>query len=176
MKNQPAIVVAWPVILLVLLLSTSGHGAIQLEFNYNYDSLGFFGVGTAARASLEAVGDFYESILLDDLLAIDSHGSNNFIGKFWQPNGDHPDMPTSISGLDIATDTIRIYVGAYDLEENTLGWAGPGWYSVSGTPDFQINAITRGEGPISSVEGSTATEFSPWGGSMAIDSNTTWNL
>ena len=175
MANRSDIIFTGLLFLLVLLMPAAGHASIQLEFDYSYDSSEFFGVETPARASLEAVGDFYKSILLDDLLEINSQRQNNFTGFFWQPGGVNSGNTTSISGLDIAADTIRIYVGAYDLGGNTLGWAGPGWYSVSGTSSFQTNAITRGEGPISSVEGSTATEFAPWGGSMAIDIDSTWN-
>ena len=171
--------------LIVLILCTVApvEAAIQLQFDYSYDTYnvdGFFADGSAARSTLEAVGDFYASILGDDLLGIYSNRSNHFDGYISKPDtGD----TLVLEDLDISADTVRIYVGSYDLGGNILGRAGPGGYSVSGSTTWVTNAITRGEGSKDDVQGPTATEFAPWGGSMSIDApptqtepGTNWNL
>ena len=157
------------------------EASVQLQFDYTYDSSGFFDAGASdgamARSTLESVGNFYTSILADDLLAINSSGRNQLTGYISQPD---TGTTISLNGLDIPTDTVRIYVGSYDLGSNILGRAGPGGYSVSvsSSQTWRDNAISRGEGGglISDVQGSTATEVAPWGGSMSIDSDTAWNL
>ncbi len=126
MKIHPLLAIVRATVLLTLGFGFSARAAIQLQFDYTYDSSAFFAAGSQARGSLEAVGDFYESILADDLLAIKSSGSNHFTGKIFQPN---TGASRKITNLDIAVDTIRIYVGAYDLGGNTLGQTGPGGYS-----------------------------------------------
>lgn len=159
-------------IAVIFCTAAPAEAAIQLQFDYTYDSSGFFAGGSAARSTLEAVGDFYESLLGDDLLAINSNSSNHFKGVIFQPDtGGNLTLPN----LYISADTVRVYVGAYDLGGSTLGRAGPGGYSISSSYLYMISR-GEGEGTINDVQGITATEFAPWGGSMSIDSDSNWNL
>lgn len=163
------------VIAVALCAVSPAQSAIQMQFDYSYDISGFFAAGSTARSTLEAVGDFYGRILDDDLLAISSTSENKVTGVTFHPStGELLEIPL----LYVPADTVKVYVGAYDMGSNILGQAGPGGRSVSYySSDWYVNVMTRGEGTsIDSVIGSTATEFAPWGGAMSIDSDSNWNL
>ena len=103
-------------------------------------------------------------------------------GKFQEPiHGGRGDRGQSCGRRD----TLLVYVGARDLGGDTLGLAGPGGFSASGTSTFLDTLITRGEGSRDDVRNPTtgpnagdptAIDFAPWGGSMAIDSDTAWHM
>jgi hypothetical protein len=155
-----------------MIIAVAGHASAEtfIQFDYTYDSGNFFGPGTTARASLEAAGDFYEGILRDDLAAITPGGSNTWRASFTDPNtGD----PASIFNSSIPADTLLVYVGARDLDGTALGQAGPGGWSASGSPAWRETVRSRGEG---TTQGPGADDFGPWGGSLAVDVDTTWNL
>ncbi len=152
----------------------SVSNGVQIQFDYSYDTSGFFGAGTDARGTLEAVGNFYGTNFDDYFTAIDSNQSNQFDIKFWAPNSG--DLVTHES-VDIPEDTLVVYVGGRDLEGSTLGQAGPGGWSVTkcNSQSWLDNARTRGQGAVADVEGATATDFSLWGGSITIDNVYSWN-
>ena len=171
-------------LLVTVLMPASVDAGITIQFDYTYDTNGFFAEGTEARETLEWVGKFYSCLLDDDLLAINSLGSNNYTAKFWQPNMmDDPETTesegiASISGFDVSADTIKVYAGAQAMDGvSTLAWSGPGWYSVTGTNYFQKSSISRGEGSgaIADVQGTTAYEAGIWGGSVSVNTNYNWN-
>ena len=108
----------------ICVFSSRGLLAINFQFDYSYDSSGFFSSGSDARATLEAVADFYETNLADNFTAIESTpGGNSMTVVF-----DAPDSGTEIqiANYDVATDAIVVYVGARDLPGTTLAQAGPG--------------------------------------------------
>lgn len=150
------------------------EAAVVLQFDYRYDTSGFFALGSPARGTLEAAGGFFESLLADDLTAIDSEFRNHFHGVVTRPDtGDS----VTLSNLDVPADTIMVFVGARDLGGGTLGRAGPNGYTVSYVDQpWYDNVRTRGEGAVCDVEGPTATEYAPWGGSLTMDIDTAWNL
>ena len=76
-----------------------------------------------------------------------------------------------MSDLVVPEDTIIIYAGARDLGGN-LGWASAGSFnkSVFGGSAFDMALTTRGE------TGVGTTDFAPWGGSIAVDTLTSWDL
>ncbi len=158
------------VCLAIFLATSSAQANIDILFNYSYDSNNFF--NNTNKGVLESAASYFESILTDDLTAITSGGDNHFNASFSDPStGDS----VTINDYSVAADTIEIFVGARDLGTTTLGEGGPGGYSVSGTSNFVTNAITRGEtSTTAGVNGSSATDFAPWGGSIAFDIDANW--
>jgi hypothetical protein len=140
---------------------------IQIQFDYSYDTNGFF-TDPIRRDVMQAVADSFEPYLMDDLLAITPGGANRWDAGFFHPaTGDWYET----SGGTVPADTLIVYVGGRDLEGGALGQAGPGGYSARGTQSFLNAVTTRGEGTTS---GASATDFGPWGGSAAFDTGTTW--
>ena len=165
MKN--AHTTAWAALPLALGLSAPAS-AIVINFDYSYDTGSFFSDPTR-KSVLEAAGGFFESVLLDDLTAITSGGGNSFDAIFTNPADG---TQATINDFSVAADTLTIFVGGRSLGGSTLGFGGPGGFSVSGSTDFVNNAVSRGE--IGDTQGSTATEFAPWGGAITFDSDASW--
>lgn len=160
---------------LVLLASANSKAEVFVSFDYSTDTTDFFSDGSRERATLEAAGSFFESILDDDLLGITPGGVNSWSARFTHPaTGNRYSVP----GLVVPADTLTIFVGARNLGGNILGQAGPGGWSGGGTSDWRNILWGRGEGDgtQSAVNGSAAYEFGPWGGAMAIDIDSNWNL
>ena len=173
----------WTIVFLSFLI-VPAVGSVTLEFDYSYDSSGFFddttSNGALARATLEAVGDFYGMILDDTLNAISYSPSNGFAGYISRPDSGASVM---LNNLSISANTVRIYVGSRDLGVapsggNILGSAGPGGYYIYSSKQ---DLLARGEGyghyeDVYNDGGETAFDFAPWGGAMSIDADTNWNL
>jgi matrixin len=159
---------------LVLLVAANSKAEVIVNFDYSTDT-GFFSMGSTARATLEAAGSFFESILADDLQEINPVGINTWTATFTNPSTGSGDSRTDII---VPADTLTIFVGARDLGGSTLGKAGPGGFSSFGTTVWNDTVRGRGEGDgtESSVRGPAAYDFGPWGGSLAIDEDSTWNL
>lgn len=161
---------------LVLLAAANSKAEVLVSFDYSTDTTDFFSDGSPERATLEAAGSFYQSILDDDLLGITPGGVNYWSAEFTHPATGNPLY--SVPGLVVPANTLTVFVGARDLGGNVLGQAGPGGWLGGGTQDW-INLLWgRGEGDgfQGSVAGSAAYEFGPWGGAMAIDIDSNWNL
>ncbi len=157
----------------VMFFSCPASEALTLDFDYSYDTSGFFD-NNQAKYTLEAAGNFFESVLQDDLAAISSGKRGSFTANFYDPSTGKDIVS---EGFSVAKNTLKIYVGARDLKGFTLGSGGPGGYSISNyTPnsDWYLSVITRGEGATTDVRGDSATDFAPWGGSLAFDSNASW--
>ena len=168
-----------PRALLALILLAGAAAPVRagtrIAFDYSYDTTGFFADGSDARATLLAAADFYEDILLDDLSAI-SPGGGIFNPNSWTANFTNPSTGTSASrsNLSVPADTLTVFVGAHDLDDNAIGSAGPGGYSLGflASSSFRTTVTTRGEG---TTTGGGANDFGPWGGSLAIDNVVNWN-
>ena len=164
-------------------MPTRVEAAITIQFDYTYDTNGFFAEGTEARNTLEWVGKFYSALLDDDLLAIDSSDENRYDILFLQPNAsDHPatsedERIVTIQDFDVPADTLIVFVGSKAMSGNTLSWSKFGGVSVEGTASFVDSAISRGEGSgdLDAVYGATAYESGIWGGSVSINTNYNWN-
>ncbi len=153
----------------VSLLASSAAMPLTLNFDYSYDANGFFSA-QERRDVLSAAGGYFESILQDDLTAITPGGINQFDAKFYDPAGSGAVITES--NYSVAADTLVIFVGGGSLGGSTLGTAAPGFYSASGTEVFLNNVATRGE--IGAGQDLASTDFGPWGGSIAFDSDSNW--
>ncbi len=149
-----------------LLVTAQYASATSITLDYSMDDSGFFGVGTDARTVLEAARDFFEVRVTDVLGSIMPGGGNT-----WTATGTDPSTGAGFTINDMTlVDEIIVFVGARDLE-GSLGKAGPGGHFASGSQTFLDSVELRGQGP-----GVGTTETAIWGGSIALDINTTWNF
>lgn len=151
----------------LLFASPSAFANIDIQFDFSYDSSGFF--NSTNIATLNSAASVFESRFADTLTAISSPGLNNFQGVILNP-ADTTQTQT-LSHLSVAENVIKIYVGSDALGGLTLGEGGPGGYSCSGIGSFCDNAIARGQ---SNTTGGNATDFAPWGGMISFDNTTSW--
>lgn len=174
MKPKPPRVRIVLEMVVLLLAAVKVEGTISLQIDYRYDSSGFFAAGTEARSCLSAVGDFYNALLDDDLTAINSDSWNQFDLQFARPD---TGVDVTISDFDVPANTLVVFVGARDLGETVRGQGGPGgWNASYHTASWLTNVITRGESTVTTdIEGPTAIDVAPWGGTLAVDSNATWH-
>jgi autotransporter-associated beta strand protein len=142
---------------------------VEFQFNCDYDTTGFFGVKTQARATLEAAGRFYSGLLGDHLEALSSPNlQNTWSAVLINPStGDQ----VSVQDLFVPADTLVVFVGARNLG-GILGWSGSGGWSAKGTEDWITTVRTRGQGTTTNPG---ATDFGPWGGQLSLNNAVTWN-
>lgn len=151
--------------LFLLLLAPGGAFALTIEFDYTYDTSGFFsGANAYRRTLLDDAAQVYESHLTDSLAAITPGGSNTWSNAFLDPA---TGAQTSMSNITVPANTMIVYVGSRDLGSGTLGEGGPGGYSGGGSQAWLNDLAARGQaGALSG----TPTDFGPWGGSIAFSS------
>lgn len=162
-------------LLAAALLGMSCHqaSAITLQFDYTYDTNNFFDT-QAKKNVLEAAGAFFSNVIQDDLTAITSGSGGAFNANFSNPADG---SSTTINNFSVPADTLIVYAGGRSITGSTLGIGGPGGFGISSaTQAFLDNAVSRGEGDgtQSATNGSTATDFAPWGGSITFDSGANW--
>ncbi len=170
-----------------------GAWALTVEFNYDFDSTGFFAPGSDARNALEAAGAFFEAAIGDSLGAIES---GQAAGGFYTAFFSNPSLfqsgstlkTESIANFALAADTMRVYVGAVDLDPfstGTLAVAGPGAYIVNGGSAYRDAMVSRGQGAnqsqddirnVDDVTNQTANDFATWGGFMSFDIDRAWHF
>ncbi|MEM7542151.1 MAG: PEP-CTERM sorting domain-containing protein [Pseudomonadota bacterium] len=163
------------VIFLASLYPDSKVAALTIEFDYTYDTRGFFTDEITGapiqnrRAILEAAGSVFSSFT-DNLSAI-----NPGAGDSWQVTITHPSLdgaPVTLVNEIIPADTLRIFVGGSPLGPGVLGFAGSGGQlSATGSSAFVDAVNTRGQGVTS---GATATDTAPWGGYIWFNSFHNW--
>ena len=152
-------------------VSAQTEANIDIQFDYSYDSSGFLSDGNR-RSALDAAANLFERRFSDQLTAIDSAGSNSFDTVFFNP-GDPYGANVVRTDASFGTNVIRVYAGGYNYSDNTLGEGGPGGYNCSGSGSFCSDAIQRGQGP---VNGGSAVDVAPWGGSIVFDTDTSWHF
>ncbi len=165
--NLRPFLLVWLTLCGVLASSTSSSlFAITIEFDYTYDTNGFFNSQTR-RDTLEAAADEFE-IFTDSLTAITPTGQNTWTLKVHNPSNVNG-AQISIVDKVINGNTVVIYLGGDDLSGNTLGSGGSGGFSAVGLSSF-FDSLRRGQ-PNSS--GSNATDFGSFGGFISFDINST---
>jgi hypothetical protein len=150
---------------LLLLLQIAAPG-LSIQFDYTYDSNGFFAAQTRRDVLARAAGTFTLRIT-DHLDPITPTGSNTWNPEFYDPSGQSYLTGASRS---IAADTVLIFVGAQDLG-GALGKGGPGGYTRSGSASWRNTVDARGQ---TGALATTPTDFGPWGGSISFDLNSSW--
>ena len=139
--------------------------AIDIVFDYTYDTNGFFDAGK--KSLMEQAAQVFEARILDTLTGFSSGSPNHFNAGFTNPG---TGLPTTLSDYSIAAGRIDIFLGGRDLGAGTLGLASTS-YSVSGFQSFVNNSVSRGQaGALSNP----ATDYGPWGGSIAFSNTASW--
>jgi hypothetical protein len=183
-----------------LCFSAPSAQAVNIALDYSYDTTNYFGAGhpmgapagAQAKAALEAAGSFLSGILHDTLSEIETpppfHSSqfNGVVTWNWTLKFTHPATGAlqSVTNPTIAADEYRIYVGARNFAEPTLGSGGPGGYQLhptssggfSSSENAQIDMIDADF--VSAVQSrQEPSGFAAWGGSLAFDRlGTTWHF
>ncbi|MES2369471.1 MAG: PEPxxWA-CTERM sorting domain-containing protein [Pseudomonadota bacterium] len=155
----------------LLAAAQSALANIDIQFDYTYDSSGFFS-DVSHQSALNAAANLFESRFSDQLTAITSSGPNSFNTVFFNPG--NPSGASIVNNDDsFAANVIRVYAGGFNFTDNTLGEGGSGGYSCSGIGSFCTDAIQRGQG---AVTGKNAVDVAPWGGSITFDTDTNWHF
>ena len=136
--------------------------AVSLEFDFTYDTSGFFAQADAL-ASLNAAGAVFESRLQDSLAAIAPAPGEAFSVRFSQP--DTGGLTEVARG--VGADALVIYVGARELG-SALGEGGPGGFLAAAFDGSDLSAS------LPPLRGQTGPDFGPWGGAMTFDASTDW--
>lgn len=152
-----------------LLLAASQASAIDIQFDYSFDTQGFFSA-PERRNTLEAAALVFEARLTDNLTAITPGGGNSWSARFT-----HPGTGTlqSVSNPTIAANVLRVYAGGRDLAGSTVGEGGPGGFSAGGNQAWFDQIEYRGQ---LSGANNPPTDFGPWGGSITFDLGTSWHF
>jgi hypothetical protein len=147
---------------------------IDIQFDYSYDTSGFFSAHSDRQATLNAAAAVFESRLTDSLGAITSSGDNHFATSFFNPADPINGADINLSDQTVGANVLRVYVGSYNFSGSTVGMGGHGGYSCSGLGAFCTSAtINRGQG---NTTNPGAVDFAPWGGAITFDSDTNWNF
>jgi len=148
--------------------------ALTIQIDYTYDTSNFFNT-QAKRDAIEAVAKFYGNLIQDNLLRIDAA---EFPGSSWTARPVHPATGATIDipNLVVPENTIIVHVGARQLGDTTRGVAGPGGWSASGFSNWFDRIRGRGSAGAANATASLRTDFSPWGGTIAFDIDSTWNF
>ncbi|MFC2149794.1 matrixin family metalloprotease [Candidatus Auribacterota bacterium] len=156
------------VIMVILMFAAPGsiHAALDISFDYTYDTNSFFNT-QAKRDVLDAAGNVFESRITDTLDSITPGGSNEWTTSFTHPGtgGNQNIVDPSISG-----GVIVVYVGGRSLG-GSLGLGGYGGYSASGSQAWLDLIEGRGE---AGAIANPPTDFACWGGSISFNSDSTW--
>lgn len=141
--------------------------AFSFQFNYAYDTSGFF-ASQSRRDVLEAAGQSLANRIGDTFSAVTPAGGNTWSVNLINPSsGSH----TTISNPSIPGDRLIVYVGSRDLGGSTLGQGGPSGWSASGTTDWLKTVRGRGN---AGATASPRTDFAPKVGGVTFDSNSPW--
>ncbi|TWU36096.1 hypothetical protein Poly41_38490 [Novipirellula artificiosorum] len=166
-------------------------GGLTVRLDYSLDTGGFFsGANQSRRVLMQDVADAVVRRFSDDLQAIVPAGKKQWNAQFIHPSTGqstlNPDGSTSITAarnLRVNANELVVFIGSRDLAGNERGRGGPGGYAF---PPVQPSSLEeqreilaffetvqyRGE---TGAKATPATDFGPWGGSVAFDNNgTNW--
>ncbi len=149
--------------------------AIQIEFDYTYDTRGFFtdlATGTPIaerRALLETAASFYSGFT-DNLAAISPQAGDSWSVSFGHPSLAGPAV--TLTNLSIPEDTLRVYVGGSSSAPGVLGFAGTGnSLTATGSAQFTDAVYARGQ---ANAAGPQATDYGIWGGTIWFNASNDW--
>lgn len=157
--------------LAIALAATAPAQAINIQFDYRYDTKGFFtDQATGApvsehRAMLEYAGSFYKNFG-DNLAPINAGADDNWSVEITHPSLDG--LPITLNNFEVPEDTVTIFVGGGKSHPAVLGFAGIGRnIQASGSREFVDSALNRKQGD---------NDFAPWGGYIWFNSVHNWHM
>lgn len=149
--------------------------AINIEFDYTYDTRGFFtdqitGAPITERRQLLETAASYYSGFTDDLAPIAPQPGDTWSVSFGHPSFAGPAV--TLTDLSVPEDTIRVYVGGSSSAPGVLGAAGIGYnLTATGSSQFVDAVLTRNQ---SNATGAHAQDYGIWGGSIWFNANNDW--
>ena len=150
--------------------TTPRASQLKIRFDYSLDATNFFS-SQERRNLLQAAADAITSKLSDNLLSLSGSAGNT-----WRVTFQNPATGQSITreNLSINTNEILVYAGARQLTGGNLAFASRG--GTGGTFSDQAFADrVRSRGQSGALR-EPATDFGPWGGSIAFDQGTRWHF
>ena len=148
--------------------------AISVTIDYSLDTNSFFDT-QAKKDLLQSAADEFSVAFADQLSAIMPGPSGFGYDNTWTAIFHHPatGAETQIIDRTISANEVVIYAGGRDLggsQESgyVAGRGGPGSLDATGTPEWLDAVVGRGQ---AGALASPATDFGPWGGSIAFTTN-----
>ncbi|HEX7861851.1 MAG TPA: hypothetical protein VF773_16065 [Verrucomicrobiae bacterium] len=147
----------------ILLLSTTVGSslALNIQFDYSYDTQGFFaGANASRRAVLEAAAERIERRVAEVLPGLVPIGGNS-----WSLGFPHPGtgQAVTLENPSLPADTVVIYVGGRPRSDGFIAYAE---YSYNWNGDGNWVALWQAR--------DGANSFQSIGGSISFNSDTTW--
>jgi len=144
--------------------------AVAIQVNYSMDLLsnggsGFFQKNPAAVTVMNQVAVEMGERISANLSAIDPSGANTWTASFYSPE---TGAMTSVVDLNVAANTIVVFVGAHAMGGGELGYGATGGYSMSGYANFFSTVETRNWSSFA------ADDAGIWGGSIQFSTNANW--
>jgi hypothetical protein len=149
--------------------------ALTIEFDYTYDTRGFFtdtltGAPITERRDLLAEAASFYSGFTDSLTAIAPQAGDSWSVRITHPSLAGPQI--TLSNQSIAADTLRIYVGGSESAPGVLGFANTGSnLTATGSTAFADAVTTRGQ---ANATGANATDYGIWGGMIWFNAVHDW--
>ncbi len=140
--------------------------ALVIQFDYTYDSSGFFTTNSQAKLILNQAAVAFNGFQ-DQLAALTPGGGDTWYEQFSNPSGG---STVTVTNPVVQGNTVVVYVGAQALG-GALGFGGPGGWGASGSTQWLNTVAARGQ---SGALATPATDFGPWGGTITFDSSANW--
>lgn len=164
------------IIAVAALLAAFPAQALTIKFDYTYDTQGFFtDILTGSplverRAILEQAAGFYSGFT-DSLSAIAPQDGDSWSVQITNPSNLSGGLIT-LNNLNIASDTLQIYVGGSMSAPGVLGFADTGMnLTANGSAAFIDSVTTRGQ---LDATGPAATDYGVWGGMIWFNARNNW--
>ncbi|MDP2867766.1 PEP-CTERM sorting domain-containing protein [Methyloversatilis sp.] len=168
-------VATMPLLALLLALASPSASALQIEFDYTYDTRGFFtdlttGAPRVDRRALLDLAAAHYSGFADTLSAIMPAEGDQWSVSFLHPSLGGPGV--TLNNVAIEADTLRIYVGGSPSAPGVLGFAGTGAnLQATGSAAFVNAVMTRGQ---LNTTGPDASDYATWGGYIWFNASNDW--
>jgi hypothetical protein len=145
-------------------------GPLTIRIDYSLDANNFFST-QERRNVFQSVANSVASKFSDQLSAIQPVGSDQWIAKFLNPATGTQDTRTNLS---IAANEILIFAGGRNFAGSELARGEKGGFSASSTSQAFIDTVkARGQ---TGALASPATDFGPWGGTVAFSLSANWHF
>ncbi len=153
----------------LLLNGQPGVSSLDVLLDYRFDTNNFFDT-QEKRDVLQLAADTAVGRLLDDLRAINPSSRNRWTATFTHPGtGEF----AAVQNMRVGADELVVFAGGRNLDGPAIGQGGPGGFSASGSGSFVNTVATRGE---QGAGRNRPTDFGPWGGVIAFETNANWHF
>jgi hypothetical protein len=146
--------------------------SVKFQFDYTYDTQGFFSDPTR-RSLLQLAADNLTSRLGDTLNAIVPGGGNS-----WSVTIVHPSAGNrvTINNSTLAADTIRVYVGGRSWSGGPAMGSASAELNMTGSDAWFATVLKRGEPGVPVGFSDPATDYAPNVSYLLVNSLKTWHL